>query len=167
MRARSAMLIQIRFGLEGDSAERARIRPFVRVRPDVLLKDTGLGPRHRAVRARVTTLPGLGGGLDSPCRLRGRFELAAEFLRRLLAALVVFLSLGHLTRDDVVCRALLLDDFRRNFSRRHLLEFLVQVLWLAIVVVIVVIVVVVVIGQLWVCHRHSMGLCKQRDTRYF
>lgn len=153
------MFVQIRFGLEGDSARHARIRPFVRVRPDVLLKDARLGPRHRAVRARVAALPGLGSRLDSPCRLRGRFELVTEFLRRLLAILVVVFSLGCLLRNDGVCRALL-DDFRRNFGRRHLLELLVQVLWLAIVVVVVVIVVVIIIGQLWVCHRHSMGLCK-------
>jgi len=125
VRTRPAVLVQVWFGLEGDSAGHTRIRPFIRVCPDMFLKDTRLGPRHRTVRTRIAVLPGLGGGLDSPCRLRRRFELVVEFLRRLLAVLVIVLSLRCLIRDDVVCRALLLDDFRRNFSRRHLLELLV------------------------------------------
>jgi len=159
------MLVQIRLGFESKPAGFTRIRSLVRVCPDMLLKNTRFGACHLAIRAQVTALPGLGGGLG-PLGFGRSLELASRFLRRLLAVLMRVLSLGRLGRDDVVRRGLFsgLDDLRRDrLSRRHLLEFLVQIFWLAIVVVVIVI---IVVGQLWVCHRHSVGLCEQHGTRY-
>lgn len=163
------MLVQIRLGLEGEPAGHAGIRPLVRVRPDMLLKNTRFGACHLAIGAQVTALPGLGGGLGRLGLGGSRLGLASGFLRRLPAVLLSarVLSLGRLGRDDVVRRGLLsgLDDLRlRDLRGRHLLELLVQILWLAIVVVVVV-VVVIVVGQLWVCHRHGVGLCEQHGTR--
>lgn len=160
------MLVQIRFGLEGESARFAWIRSLICVCPDVLLKDTWLGARQLAVGACMTALPSFGGGFG-PLGFRGNLDLVTGFLRWLLTVPVDVFPLGRLDGDDVVRRGLLsgFDDLRGDFGRRHLLELLVQVLWLAIVViVIIVVVVIVVVSQLWVCHRHSVGLCKEHGT---
>lgn len=159
------MLVQIRLGFESESARLAWVRPLVRVRPDVLLKDTRLGACQLAVRARMTTFPRLDDGFGR-LRFRRNLEFVAGFFRRLLSVLVNVFPLERLSGNDVVRRGLLLglDNLRRNFGRRHFLELFVQVLWLAIVVVVIIVVVIVVVGQLWVCHRHSVGLCKEYCT---
>lgn len=164
VRTRPAVLVQIRFGLESEPAGHTRIRSLVRVRPNVFLKNTRFGACHLAIRAQVAALPGLSGGLG-PLGF-GRSLEFSRFLRWLLAVLIRVLPLGRLGRDNVVRRGLFsgLDDLRRDLSRRHLLEFLVQIFWLAIVVVVVI--VIIVVGQLWVCHRHSVGLCEQYGTKH-